>query len=101
MGKKRFIANGNGAPDVPTDPAKISQAEHVTLVTLRSELESMRRRKRALERELAFLAADVFRKEDELNAKGAELSKKYGIALGKRALDFATGKIIDYPEPAK
>ncbi len=97
MGKrfrnKKRARDGNGVPGAPA-VERISDQDHAVLKALKDEMASMRTRKKALERDLALLTADIYRKEDEFNAKGMEMSKKYGIST-TRALDMKTGTIID------
>jgi hypothetical protein len=74
----------------------ITEEERATLVALKGEVDSMKRRQALLQREHTLLSADIIRKEEELEKKGVKLTKKYGIEKGVREVELKTGRIITY-----
>ena len=65
---------------------------------MRAEIDTLRHRQSALQKELTFVSADIYRKQDELEKKALEIAKKYNLLKGKRELDMATGRIVRFGE---
>ena len=76
-------------------PEKVSKEEHAMVLALKIELDQMKKRKGILQKDLALITADIYRKADELEAKCMELTPKYNLQPGERELHIRTGEIID------
>ena len=90
--------NGDGKPDFPD---KVDAGELTIMSGAIMEVEGLRKKETALQRELTLTSADFIRKGDDLVGRLNRMNQKYGIRRGVRELDMNTGMILDVTQPAK
>lgn len=88
----RSKKNGKMIEQRPVE--KISDSEHAVIAGLKVEVEQLKKRQQALQKELTLVSADLYRKGDELEVKIREIAEKYGLKKGERELVIRTGEIL-------
>ena len=80
------------APETPSN--KINPEDHVIVAGLIAQVESVKRHRKLLKRELAFATVDLYVKTDQLNALLEKLRKKHTLKRGEREIDLTTGDVV-------
>ncbi len=80
------------APETPFN--KINTEDHVIVAGLVAQVESVKRRRKLLERELAFASVDLYVKTDQLNELLGKLRNKHALKRGEREIDLTTGDVV-------
>ena len=89
-------ANGNAKPAFPN---KVEAGELAIVSGAVMEVEGLKKKETALQRELTLTSADLIRRGDDLTVRLRKMHQKYGIRRGFREVDMKTGMVMDVTQP--
>ncbi len=91
-------ANGDAKPILPD---KIEDSERIIISGAILEVEGLKKKETALQRELTLASADLIRKQDELAGRMGVMARKYSLKRGERELDMKSGMILGITQSTK